>query len=152
MLVYLNLEEDSVKRKGSAAWQGGLKDGKGTVSTDSGVLSNVSYSFAKRFEEEKGTNPEELIAAAHASCFAMATSAQLDGAGIKAQNIAATATVSLEKVGDGFSVTSSHLDVTIKAPGADRAKVQTAADNAKAGCPISKLLNAKVTMEARIEV
>ena len=141
-----------MKRKGSAAWQGGLKDGKGTVSTDSGVLSNVSYSFAKRFEEERGTNPEELIAAAHASCFAMATSAQLDGAGIKAQNIAATATVTLEKVGDGFSVTSSHLDVTIKAPGADRAKVQTAADNAKAGCPISKLLNAKVTMEARIEV
>jgi osmotically inducible protein OsmC len=141
-----------VKRKGSAAWQGGLKDGKGTVSTDSGVLSNVSYSFSKRFEEEKGTNPEELIAAAHASCFAMATSAQLDGAGIKAQNIAATATVTLEKVGDGFSVTASHLEVTIKAPGADRAKVQTAADNAKAGCPISKLLNAKISMEAKIEV
>ena len=141
-----------MKRKGSAAWQGGLKDGKGTVSTDSGVLSNVSYSFSKRFEEEKGTNPEELIAAAHASCFAMATSAQLDAAGIKAQNIGATATVTLEKVGDGFSVTASHLDVTIKAPGADRAKVQTAADNAKAGCPISKLLNAKISMEAKIEV
>jgi len=101
-----------VKRKASAEWQGGLKDGKGTVSTDSGVLSNVSYSFAKRFGEEKGTNPEELIAAAHSSCFAMATSAQLDGAGIKAQNIAATATVTLEKVGEGFAVTSSHLDVT----------------------------------------
>jgi len=141
-----------VKRKASAAWQGGLKDGKGTVSTDSGVLSNVSYSFSKRFEEEKGTNPEELIAAAHASCFAMATSAQLDAAGIKAQNIAATATVTLEKVGDGFSVTASHLNVTIKAPGADRAKVQTAADNAKAGCPISKLLNATISMEAKIEV
>ena len=141
-----------MKRKGSAAWQGGLKAGKGTVSTGSCVLSNVSYSFSKRFEEEKGTNPEELIAAAHASCFAMATSAQLDGAGIKAQNIAATATVTLEKVGDGFSVTASHLDVTIKAPGADRAKVQTAADNAKAGCPISKLLNAKISMEAKIEV
>jgi len=141
-----------VKRKASAAWQGGLKDGKGTISTDSGVLSNVAYSFSKRFEEEKGTNPEELIAAAHASCFAMATSAQLDGVGIKAQNISAAATVALEKVGDGFSVTSSHLDVTIKAPGADRAKVQTAAENAKNGCPISKLLNAKITMEARIEV
>jgi len=116
------------------------------------VLSNVAYSFSKRFEEEKGTNPEELIAAAHASCFAMATSAQLDGAGIKAQNIAATATVTLEKVGDGFSVTASHLEVTIKAPGADRGKVQTAADNAKAGCPISKLLIAKISMEAKIEV
>jgi lipoyl-dependent peroxiredoxin len=140
-----------MKRKGSASWQGGLKDGKGTVSTDSGVLGNVPYSFSRRFEEEKGTNPEELIAAAHASCFAMATSAQLDGAGIKAQNIAATATVALEKVGDGFSVTSSHLQVTIKAPGADRAAVQKAADNAEAGCPISKLLNAKITMEANIE-
>jgi lipoyl-dependent peroxiredoxin len=132
-------------------WQGGLKDGKGTISTESGVLSNVSYSFARRFGEEKGTNPEELIAAAHSSCFTMATSAQLDEVGIKA-NIATTATVALEKVGDGFSVTSSHLDVTIKAPGADRAKVQTAAEKAKAGCPISKLLNAKITMEARIEV
>src|SRR5207247_5764394 len=119
----------SVKRKASAAWQGDLKNGKGTVSTDSGVLSNVSYSFSKRFGEEKGTNPEELIAAAHASCFAMATSAQLDGAGITAQSISASAIVTLEKVGDGFSVTSSHLDVTIKAPGADRAKVQTATDN-----------------------
>ena len=141
-----------MKRKGSAAWQGGLKDGKGTVSTDSGVLSNVAYSFSKRFEEEKGTNPEELIAAAHSSCFAMATSAQLDAVGIKAQSISAAATVTLEKVGDGFSVTASHLDVTIKAPGADRGKVQTAADNAKAGCPISKLLNAKISMEAKIEV
>ena len=141
-----------MKRKASASWQSGLKDGKGTVSSDSGVLSNVAYSFEKRFGEEKGTNPEELIAAAHASCFAMATSAQLDGVGIKAQNIAATATVALEKVGDGFAVTTSHLDVTIKAPGADRGKVQTAVDNAKAGCPISKLLNAKITMEAKIEV
>jgi len=141
-----------MKRKASAVWQGGLKDGKGTISAESGVLNNISYSFSKRFEDEKGTNPEELIAAAHASCFAMATSAQLGAAGITAQNIAASAVVTLEKVGDGFSVTSSHLDVTIKAPGADRSKVQTAADNAKAGCPISKLLNAKITMEARIEI
>src|ERR1051326_2180302 len=141
-----------MKRKASAVWQGGLKDGKGTISTDSGVLTNTPYSFSKRFEEEKGTNPEELIAAAHSSCFAMATSAQLGSDGITAQSISGTATVSLEKVGDGFSVTSSHLEVTIKAAGADRAKVQTAADNAKAGCPISKLLNAKITMEARIEV
>src|SRR5207249_6878314 len=142
----------SVKRKASAAWQGDLKNGKGTVSTDSGVLNNVPYSFSKRFEEEKGTNPEELIAAAHASCFAMATSAQLGNAGITAQSIAATATVALEKVGDGFSVTTSHLDVTIKAPGADRAKIQQAAENAKGGCPISKLLNAKISMELKIEV
>ena len=141
-----------MKRKASAVWQGGLKDGKGAVSTDSGVLSGVAYSFSKRFEEEKGTNPEELIAAAHASCFAMATSAQLDEVGIKAQSISASATVALEKVGDGFSVTTSHLEVTIKAPGADRAKVQTAAENAKGGCPISKLLNAKISMEAKIEV
>jgi osmotically inducible protein OsmC len=140
-----------MKRKASAAWQGGLKDGKGTVSTDSGVLSNTPYSFAKRFEDEKGTNPEELIAAAHASCFAMALSAQLGGANITAQNIAATATVALEKVGDGFSVTTSHLDVTIKAPGADRAAVEKAAEGAKSGCPISKLLNAKITMAAKIE-
>ena len=140
-----------MKRKGSAEWKGGLKDGKGTVSAESGVLSNVAYSFSKRFEDEKGTNPEELVAAAHASCFAMATSAQLGNAGITAQSISATATVTLEKVGDAFAVTASHLDVTIKAPGADRAKVQTAADNAKGGCPISKLLNAKITMEAKIE-
>ena len=137
-----------MNRKASAMWQGGLKDGNGTVSAESGVLTNTPYSFSKRFGDEKGTNPEEMIAAAHASCFAMATSAQLDGVGIKAQSIAATATVALEKVGDGFSVTTSHLDVTIKAPGADRAQVQTAAENAKAGCPISKLLNAKITMEA----
>src|SRR2546428_8192832 len=142
----------SVKRKASAAWQGGLKDGKGTISTDSGVLSNVAYSFSRRFENEPGTNPEELIAAAHASCFAMATSAQLGNAGITTQSISATATVALEKVGDGFAVTTSHLDVTIKAPGADRAKVQTAAENAKGECPISKLLNAKISMELKIEV
>src|SRR5947199_10810148 len=103
----------SVKRKASAAWQGGLKDGKGTVSTDSGVLSNVSYSFSKRFEEEKGTNPEELIAAAHASCFAMATYAQLDGVGIKAQNIWTTATVALEKGERGVCAVTSHMEVNI---------------------------------------
>ena len=141
-----------MQRKASAQWSGGLKDGKGTISADSGVLSGVPYSFSRRFENEKGTNPEELVAAAHASCFAMATSAQLGNAGITAQSIAATATVALEKVGDGFSVTTSHLDVTIKAPGADRAKVQQAAENAKDGCPISKLLNAKISMEVKIEV
>ena len=141
-----------MNRKASAVWQGGLKDGKGTISAESGVLTNIPYSFAKRFGEEKGTNPEELIAAAHASCFAMATSGQLGSAGITAQSISASAVVVLEKLESGFAVTSSHLDVTIVAPGADRAKIQTAADNAKAGCPISKLLNAKITLETRIEV
>jgi osmotically inducible protein OsmC len=141
-----------MKRKASAVWQGGLKDGNGTISTESSVLSSTSYSFAKRFGEEKGTNPEELIAAAHASCFAMATSGQLDNAGIKAQSISANAIVTLEKLDTGFAVTSSHLEVTIKAPGADRAKIQTAAENAKAGCPISKLLNAKISLETKIEV
>jgi osmotically inducible protein OsmC len=141
-----------MQRKASAQWSGGLKDGKGTVSAASGIFSAVPYSFSRRFENESGTNPEELIAAAHASCFAMATSAQLGNAGITAQSIDATATVALEKVGDGFSVTTSHLDVTIKAPGADRDKVQQAAENAKGGCPISKLLNATITLNATIEV
>src|SRR5215471_4938682 len=107
------LSGGKMKRKASAVWQGGLKDGKGTISAESGVLANTPYSFAKRFGDEKGTNPEELIAAAHSSCFAMATSAQLDDVGIKAQSISASATVALEKVGDGFSVTTSHLEVTI---------------------------------------
>ena len=142
-------------RQASVSWSGDLPTGKGNVSaTTSGVFNNLDVSWARRSEADANgvTSPEELLAAAHASCFAMATSAQLGGAGITAQSISASATVTLEKVGDGFAVTSSHLDVTIKAPGADRAKVQTAADNAKAGCPISKLLNAKITMEARIEV
>jgi lipoyl-dependent peroxiredoxin len=141
-----------MKRKASAVWEGGLKDGKGTISAESGVLSGTPYNFSKRFEDEKGTNPEELIAAAHASCFAMATSAQLGAANITAKSISATATVTLEKVGDGFSVTTSQLDVNINAPGADRAKVQTAAENAKGGCPISKLLNATITMNLNITV
>jgi osmotically inducible protein OsmC len=141
-----------MKRKASAVWQGGLKDGKGEVSTGSGVLSNTKYSFSMRFEEEPGTNPEELIAAAHAGCFSMALSAQLGAVNLTAQRIATTATVTLEKVADGFAVTSSHLETTIRVPGADRAAVAKAAENAKAGCPISKLLNTKITMDAKIEV
>jgi len=140
-----------MKRKASAVWQGGLRDGKGSISTDSGVLSNTPYSFSKRFEDEKGTNPEELIAAAHASCFSMALSAQLGAAGMTAQNISTTATVTLEKVGDGFAVTASHLETKVKIPGADRTAFNKAAENAKSGCPISKLLTAKITMEARLE-
>jgi lipoyl-dependent peroxiredoxin len=139
-----------MKRKASAVWQGGLKDGRGTISTESGVLSNHGYSFAKRFENEPGTNPEELVAAAHASCFSMALSAQLGQAGITPERIETTATVTLEKLADGFAVTSVHLDVRATIPGSDEGKFNEAAKNAKEGCPISKLLNAKITMDARL--
>src|SRR5437773_6946525 len=137
-------------RKGSAEWQGSLKEGKGTVSTESGVLTNAAYSFGTRFENGKGTNPEELIAAAHASCFSMALSAQLGAAGITPETVRTTAAVTLEKVEGGFAVTASHLDVTAKIPGADRAAFEKAANEAKTGCPISKLLNAKITMDAKL--
>jgi lipoyl-dependent peroxiredoxin len=141
-----------MKSKASAVWQGGLKDGKGTVSADSGVLNNVPYTFSTRFEGAKGTNPEELIAAAHAGCFAMALSAQLGEANITAKSIESTATVTLEKTDAGFAVTSSHLTVVVHAPGANRAAVEKAADNAKGGCPISKLLNAKITLDATYQL
>ena len=141
-----------MQSKASAVWQGGLKDGKGEVSASSGVFSNMPYTFATRFEGAKGTNPEELIAAAHAGCFAMAFSAQLGEAGITPKRIDASATVTLEKTDGGFAVTSSHLAVTVQAPGADRAKVETAANNAKAGCPISKLLNTKISMDATYQL
>jgi osmotically inducible protein OsmC len=140
-----------MKRNGSAVWTGGLKDGKGTVSTDSGVLSNTQYSFSTRFEDGKGTNPEELIAAAHAGCFSMALSGQLGSAGMTAESIQTRASVNLEKTDAGFTITAVHLDVTAKIPGADRAKFETAANNAKAGCPISRLLNATITMDAKLE-
>jgi lipoyl-dependent peroxiredoxin len=139
-----------MKRTASAVWRGGLKDGTGTVSSESGVLSSTPYNFRMRFENEKGTNPEELIAAAHAACFSMALSAQLGGAGLTADSIETTATVTLDKVGEGFSVTSSHLKTAVTVKGADRANVQKAADDAKAGCPISKLLNATITLDATI--
>jgi osmotically inducible protein OsmC len=140
-----------MKRKASAQWQGGLKDGKGTISTDSGVLSDTQYSFSTRFEEGVGTNPEELIAAAHAGCFTMALSGQLGGAGLTAEKINTTATVTMEKLDAGWTVSKVHLDVTAKIPGADEQALQTAANNAKAGCPISRLLNAEITMEAKLE-
>ena len=140
-----------MKRKASARWQGGLKDGKGNISTDSGVLSNTQYSFSTRFEEGKGTNPEELIAAAHAGCFSMALSGQLGNAGLTAQSIDTTAAVTLEKTDAGFTVTKVHLDVTAQVPGASQEAFETAADNAKAGCPISRLLKAEITMDARLE-
>jgi osmotically inducible protein OsmC len=140
-----------MKRKASAAWQGGLKDGKGTISTESGALSETQYSFSTRFENGVGTNPEELIAAAHAGCFSMALSGQLAGVGLTAENIATTATVTMEKTDAGFTVTEVHLDVTARIPGADPAKFEEAANNAKAGCPISRLLKANITMEAKLE-
>jgi osmotically inducible protein OsmC len=140
-----------MKRRGSAQWQGGIRDGRGTVSTESGVLSEAQYSFSTRFEDGKGTNPEELIAAAHAGCFSMALSKQLGDAGMTAESINTTAAVSLEKTDAGFSITKVHLDVTARIPGADESAFQTAANNAKAGCPVSRLLNAEITMDAKLE-
>ena len=139
-----------MKRKASAVWHGGLKDGKGTISTDSGTLKDTQYSFTTRFENGVGTNPEELIAAAHAGCFSMAFSAELGKAGLTPESISTTATVTLDKTNEGFSVTQSHLDVTVKVPGADKNKVLEIANGAKAGCPISRVLNAKVTMDAKV--
>ena len=140
-----------MKRGASAEWRGGLKDGMGVISTESGVLSNTVYSFGTRFENGKGTNPEELIGAAHAGCFSMALSAQLGEAGMTADRIATTASVSLDKVEGGFAITAIHLTVRATIPGADAAKFQTAANNAKAGCPVSKVLNATITMDAALE-
>ena len=140
-----------MKRKASAVWRGSLKDGKGSLSTDSGVLKETQYSFSTRFENGIGTNPEELIAAAHAGCFAMAFSAELGKAGFTPESISATATVTLDKTDAGWTVTASHLDVSVKIPGADRAKVLGVANVAKLGCPISRLLKANVTMDARLE-
>jgi len=140
-----------MKRKASAIWNGGLKDGKGTISTESGVLSKTQYSFSTRFENGAGTNPEELIAAAHAGCFSMALSGQLGGAGMTAESIDTTATVTFDKLDAGWTITEVHLDVKAKIPGADPAMFQTAANNAKTGCPISRVLNAKITMEAKLE-
>jgi osmotically inducible protein OsmC len=140
-----------MKRNASAVWQGGLKDGKGSISTDSGVLADTQYSFSTRFEDGKGTNPEELIAAAHAGCFSMALSGQLGNAGMTAERIHTTASVTLEKTDAGFTITKVHLDVTAKIPGATDEAFQTAAGNAKAGCPISRLLKAEITMDAKLE-
>jgi osmotically inducible protein OsmC len=140
-----------MKRKASAVWEGGLKDGKGSISTDSGVLDNTQYSFSTRFEEGNGTNPEELIAAAHAGCFSMALSGQLGNAGLTAERINTSAAVTLEKTDAGFTVTTVHLEVTAKIPGATDEAFQTAAGNAKAGCPISRLLKAEITMKATLE-
>ena len=131
-----------MKRTGSAVWSGGLKDGKGTVSTESGVLDGVSYSFGKRFGDEKGTNPEELIGAAHASCYSMALSAILGEAGMTADEISTSAAVTVVPADGGFAITAVHLTVRATIPGADA--------KAKAGCPVSKVLNAEITLDASL--
>jgi osmotically inducible protein OsmC len=139
-----------MQRKSSAVWKGGLKDGKGTVSSASGVLSNTPYSFTTRFENSPGTNPEELIAAAHAACFSMALSAQLGGANLTPESINTSATLTMDKLDAGWTITAVHLDVVAKVPGASPEAFKTAADNAKSGCPVSKVLNAKITMDAKL--
>jgi osmotically inducible protein OsmC len=139
-----------MKRTASAQWTGDLKSGAGILSTASGVLSSTPYSFKSRFEQGTGTNPEELLAAAHAGCFTMALSGQLGAAGMTAESIHTVATVTMDKLEVGWTVTGVHLDVTAKIPGADPAKFQTAAHNAETGCPISRLLKAPITMDARL--
>ena len=141
-----------MQRKGTAVWRGGLKDGKGTVSTETGVLRDTQYSFAARFENGAGTNPEELLAAAHAGCFSMALSGQLGAANMTAESITTTATVTLDKVEGGFAITKVHLDVAARIPGAKQDAFNTAANNAKAGCPVSKLFKgAEITMTANLQ-
>jgi lipoyl-dependent peroxiredoxin len=139
-----------MQRTGSAHWSGGLRDGKGTVSTASGVLKQTQYSFSTRFENGVGTNPEELLAAAHAGCFTMALSKQLEDAGMKAQSLDTKATVTLDKVDGGFGITEVHLELTAQIPGADKAKFEKAAADAKAGCPVSKLFNTKITLTTNL--
>jgi osmotically inducible protein OsmC len=137
-------------KHGSAVWQGGLKDGKGTVSTESGVLADQPYGFNTRFEGKKGTNPEELVAAAHASCFAMALSLMLGEAGFTADRLESKAVVSLEQKDGGFAVTTSHLTLVAHIPGIDQARFEEITGKAKAGCPISKLLTAEITLDATL--
>ncbi|MEQ1354440.1 MAG: OsmC family protein [Candidatus Acidiferrum sp.] len=137
-------------RKALAVWSGGLKDGKGTLSTASGVLRETQYSFSARFENGAGTNPEELLAAAHAGCFTMALSGQLGKAGLTAQKLETTATVTLGKDGEGFSISKSHLDLVAHIAGADQAKFDEAVKNAETGCPVSKLFKAEITVSAKL--
>lgn len=140
-----------IVKKGSAVWTGGFEDGSGTISTETGVLNEAPYGTKARFEEGPGTNPEELIGAAHAACFSMALSLMLGEADLAPDEIRTTAAVTLEKVGDGFAITASHLSVSARIPGADQAKFDEIANKAKAGCPVSKLLNAKISMDAALQ-
>jgi len=141
-----------MKRNASAVWAGGLKDGHGMISTESGVLVNARYGFTTRFGDEKGTNPEELIAAAHAGCFSMALSGKLTEAGFAPETISTQAQVALEKLDAGWTVTAVHLITTAKVPGASAAAFAEAAEKAKTGCPISRLLGAaaKISLDAKL--
>ncbi len=139
-----------IKRKGSAVWQGGLKDGKGSISTESGALNAYPYGFASRFEGQRGSNPEELIAAAHASCFTMALSLILGEAKLKADRMDTSAEVTLEQVEGGYAITAVHLTLKAKVPGADQATFEKLTAMAKAGCPVSKLLKAEITLDASL--
>ena len=137
-------------RKASAVWSGGLKTGEGSMSSDSGVLAQTQYSFSTRFENGIGTNPEELIAAAHAGCFSMALAAELEKGGLNAESVDTNATVTFELTDAGFTITTVHLDVLAKVPGADTDTFATIALNAKGGCPVSRVLNAAITMDAKL--
>jgi osmotically inducible protein OsmC len=139
-----------MQRKASAIWQGDLKNGKGSISTETGVLKQAQYSFGTRFENGKGTNPEELLAAAHAGCFSMALSAELGKMGIIPNKIETTATITLEKVNEGFAITKSHLDVVAYIPGVDKAKFASAVKSAEVGCPVSKLFKTEITVSSRL--
>ena len=140
-----------MKKKASAVWKGGIKDGGGVISTETGVLKDAPYGFKARFEDGPGTNPEELLGAAHAGCFSMALSLQLTNAGIPPERIETHAEITLDKIGDGFAITASHLVVKARVPGASAEKFAELAEAAKSGCPLSKVLNAKITMEATLE-
>ncbi|MBR1221947.1 OsmC family protein [Bradyrhizobium sp. U87765 SZCCT0131] len=139
-----------MKTQGSAVWSGGIKDGKGAISTKSGALNAYPYGFASRFEGKPGTNPEELIGAAHAGCFTMALSLILGEAKLTAENMETTAEVTLDKVADGFAITAVHLTLRAKIPGADDKTFQELAAKAKAGCPVSKLLKAEISLDAAL--
>jgi len=138
-------------KKAWAVWKGSIKEGGGTLSTETGVLKEAPYGFKSRFENGKGTNPEELIGAAHAGCFSMALSLMLGNAGLTPEKIETHAQVTLDKVGEGFEITASHLSVKARIPGASEAQFQKIANQAKTGCPVSKLLKAKITMDAQLE-
>lgn len=139
-----------ITRTGSAAWSGGIKDGKGSISTDSGALRDYPYGFASRFEGQPGSNPEELIAAAHSACFTMALSLVLGEAGLRADQMDTSAKVTLEQVEGGYAITASHLTLKARIPGADQETFEKLAASAKANCPVSKLLNAEITLDAAL--
>jgi osmotically inducible protein OsmC len=151
MVKFSAQEENIMQRKASAVWQGNLKEGKGNISTESGVLEETQYSFTTRFENGKGTNPEELLAAAHAGCFAMALSNELTQGGMTPKRVDATTTISLEKASDGFAITKSHINVIADIPGANKTEFETAVKKAEKGCPVSKLFKADIIVTAQLK-